>query len=57
MGLLTGMLKVAVDVVTLPVAVAADVVTLGDAQATKKVSKNLNNDVEDVFTGGDGNLI
>ena len=57
MGLLTGLLSVATDIVMLPVAVVVDVATLGQAGAINTVAKKLNNDAEDVLTGGDGSLL
>ena len=55
MGFLGGLLKAAVDVVSIPVAVVADVVTLGDAGATEKTMKHLGNDLEEAGEGLIGN--
>lgn len=60
MGLLGGLFKAVVDVVTLPVAVVADVVTLGQADITGKVIKKLARDLNeagDAAAGGGGGFI
>ena len=57
MGLLTGLFKIAVDTVTLPVAAVVDIVTAGQAGATDQAAKKLARDVEDTLNGGDGNLL
>ncbi len=51
MGFLGGLLKAAVDVVTVPLAIVEDVVTIGEAGATEKTMKHLGEDLEEA---GDG---
>jgi hypothetical protein len=59
MGLLGGLFKAAVDVVTLPVAAVVDVVTLGDAGASEKTLQNLGDDLEEAgdSLAGNGDFI
>jgi hypothetical protein len=49
MGFFSGMLKAAVDVVTLPIAVAADVVTLGQKSFTADVIEHVEDDIREIF--------
>lgn len=60
MGLLGGLFKAAVDVVTLPVAIVVDVATIGKAEATDAVTKKLAKDLNeagDAAAGGPGGFI
>ncbi len=41
MGFLGGLVKAAVNIVTLPVAIVADVVTLGGAETTGETMENI----------------
>jgi hypothetical protein len=54
MGLLGGLFKAAVEVVTIPVAVVADVVTVGGAKATEKTIERLKEDLEEAGDGAAG---
>lgn len=55
MGLLGGLFKAAVEVVTIPGAVVADIVTLGQAGTTESTIKRLKDDLEEAGDGLTGN--
>ncbi len=60
MGLFTGLVKAAVNVVTLPIAVVADVATLGGSLSDKDepyIVDNLKRIVEGVEETVDGDLV
>lgn len=48
MGIFGTLFELAVDVVTLPVAVVVDTVTLGEAEATKTNLNNIKEDLDNI---------
>jgi hypothetical protein len=55
MGFLGGLVKAAVNIVTLPVAIVADVVTLGGAETTGETMENIGANLEEAGDGLTGN--